>query len=90
METLFKLADLFLPLPEDKQQEIIDFAEFLYSKHTINDLSHPTVIPDKEIIIEPSEKLKKLLMERLAQHRQNPQLAKNWNTLKTELLNKYK
>lgn len=90
METLFKLADLFLPLPEEKQQELIDFAEFLYRKHADEKSNRTPIISENEILIEPSEKLKVLLRERLALHRQNPQAAKSWNTLKTELLNKYK
>ena len=75
METILKIADIMLPLPEDKQQEILDFAEFIFQKYT------DTINGN-----EPSAELKKMLLSRLKQHRENPELAKNWNDLKEELL----
>lgn len=74
-----KLADIMLPLPDDKQEEILDFAEFIFKKYTEN--------RNKYV---PSSELKDLLLLRLKQHRENPGLAKNWSTLKEELLKKYK
>ncbi|HMW06048.1 MAG TPA: DUF2281 domain-containing protein [Leptospiraceae bacterium] len=90
METLFRLSDLFLPLSEEKQQEVLDFVEFLYAKQSLSKSNQPLTVPENDVNIIPSEKLKNLLRERLAQHRANPQAGKNWNELKVELLDKYR
>lgn len=84
METLLQLADIFLPLPDDKQKEILDFAEFLSKKY-----AKEITQEENQINIEPSEELKILLKKRLQQHRDNPKAARKWDDVKKELLQKY-
>jgi hypothetical protein len=86
MENLYKLADLFLPLSEDRQLEILDFAEFLFLKHLQNKESVNSSIESIQSELEPSDELKKLLKARYVEHRKNPELARKWTDVKAELM----
>ena len=90
MENLYKLADLFLPLSEERQLEILDFAEFLFLKHLQNKESVNSSIESIQSELEPSDELKKLLKARYAEHRKNPELARKWTDVKAELMKRYK
>jgi hypothetical protein len=90
MENLYKLADLFLPLSEDRQLEILDFAEFLFLKHLQNKESVNSSIESIQSELEPSDELKKLLKARYSEHRKNPELARKWTDVKAELMKRYK
>ncbi len=85
MDTILKLADLFMPLPHEQQKEILDFAEFIFLRYS-NSLAKKNKSIEEKI---PSEELILLLKERLELHKQNPEKSKNWSELQKELLAKY-
>jgi hypothetical protein len=89
METLLKLADVFILLPEEQQKVVLDFTHFLLHKYKAEILKPEEQINDNSSDLEPSDELMTLLKERLDQHRKNPQLSKKWKDLKKELLEKY-
>lgn len=85
MDTIFKLADLFIPLPKEQQKEILDFAEFIFLRYSNKSIQENKL--NQEII--PSDELILLLKERLELHKKNPEKSKNWKELQKELLSKY-
>jgi len=71
----------FQILPENLQQQALDYVEFLIQKYSIKVKQKPKEIMDEEL----SPELKALLDERIENHRKNPEKVVTWQQVKTKI-----